>query len=166
MNFKFSLRKSDISKDFRAPLSPVQTRRVLGRMASVFSKTVAENFGLRGVDRPVPWPSVTQKYSKRVKRGQSTLDTDVGVSPYSDGRATGRLHRSIRIRVSDTSASVYTNDPIAEVHQFGLGRMPKRPFFPMYDNGTPTPSAKARMMAAGQQELDLISQRKLPSAIY
>lgn len=166
MNARFRLQKTDLFKNFRAPLTVQHSRRILGRMSAIFKAEVMANFGVSGRDRPSPWAPLSKRYSKRVRRTSATLDTDIGRSPYRDGRTTGRLHRSVKTIVGNTSASVFTNDPIAEVHQFGIGKNPKRPFFPMYDNGEPTPMVKAKMMKAGQDELNLIIQRKLPAAIY
>ncbi len=153
MNVSVSFKPTELRQAFRAPLSPQQQRRILGVMGATFKRIVISNFGATGADRPTPWPPLSKPYAKRVKRPYATLELR------------GRLFRSVKLTVTDESATVFTDSPYAEAHQWGIGKMPVRPFFPM--NRTRfTQFAERACVRAGQMELDKIVSGTAPSAIY
>lgn len=100
---------------------------VLGAMGERFEQIVHGNFGIAGVDRPNAWAPLSPAYAKKVGREIATL------------RLTGALEAAIKRGGSEgesVTVSVSDSDvPYATVHQTGGVRMPKRPYFPIGDDG-------------------------------
>lgn len=118
---------------------------ILRKMGAALKLDTVQNFGITGTDRPSNWKPLSIRYSKRVGRKSATLDL------------TGELMRSIRVGQPDgNSISVYTEDPKAAYHQFGEGKNPLRPFFPITPSGDLTPRARNRVETAAQLEAQRI----------
>jgi phage gpG-like protein len=130
--------------------------QVTGAMGAEFKFICVQNLGEDGIDRPSEWSDLSSKYAKRVGREYATLDL------------TGNLLRSIRMETFDDHSTVYVNMddcPYAARHQFGDEKMPKRPFFPIDENGEITPYARQRVIDAAHEALDR-SLNGTPGPIY
>jgi phage gpG-like protein len=170
---KFELSTSDLQPQLQELMQgwltdPNFKRQMLGAMAARFKMICVQNLGEGGIDRPVQWKSLSDRYAKRVNRSFATLDTDIGKSPYNGRRPTGTLSRSIRINVGNDSAVIYVDPeevPYAYDHQFGEGHMPARPFFPMTEIGL-TPYAEQELIAVAEEILESALSDTPSIAIY
>ena len=95
-------------------------------MAGRYLDIVQGTFGANGQNRPTVWSPLSPAYAKRVKPPVPTLFRK------------GTLFQSLRVTFSEAQGTVWTDSPIAEFHQFGTSKMPARPFFPFYRDGSPT----------------------------
>jgi phage gpG-like protein len=123
---------SSIMAEFNRVKIPCQAA-----MAEAVMETTRNNFGQSGEDRPVEWEALKDsRYAKKVGRDYATLNLN------------GELESSITFDGSNADAAVVycDNEPVyATAHQYGEGRMPERPFFPivpMSNELTPTMQAK------------------------
>ncbi len=90
-----------------------------------------------GNNRPTSWQPLSKDYAK-----WKYHKTGVGVVNLV---LSGRLYDSVTsVLNSPTESEVYTNVDYADAHQSGLGRQPKRPYFPIVGNRL-TPYAQARI---------------------
>lgn len=104
-----------------------------------------ENFGASGTNRPAPWPLLSKKYAKKVKREYATLEL------------TGELKASVQVSPPSTdSISVLADDQKASWHQLGEGRNKVRPFFPISADGQLTDYCQSKITA----KLDEILREK------
>lgn len=132
---------------------PQVRRRLLATMARRFRQSTLENFGPVGTDRPSPWERLSERYTRR----------KLGIR----GRApatlikSGTLMRSIVWVASSEKAIVNANRPYAAVHQFGGGRrrMPRRPYFPVTEQGEVTYYTRTRLLQDVSVELEKIINR-------
>lgn len=110
-----------------------------------FYDLVQGNFGIAGVDRPMAWAPLSPAYAKKVGREIATLDlTGALRSAIMVGGPEGE---SITVSVSDSSV------PYATVHQNGSYRMPKRPYFPIDDQGKVLDYTASQVVEAAQKAL-------------
>lgn len=114
-------------------------------MGQRFYDLVQGNFGVAGVDRPMYWAPLSPAYARKVGRTYATLDL------------TGNLRSAIMIGGSEgesVTVSVSDSDvPYATVHQMGGVRMPKRPYFPVDDDGDVLPYTASEVVAAASKAL-------------
>ncbi len=143
MNFRITIRESDVRGMINRTFGPGVRRQILGAGGAELLRLSRENFGVSGPERPIEWAPLSKDYAKRVKRTYATLDLK------------GDLYRSGRLNVSDDRAVVSFEDRKASWHQFGEGKMPPRPFMPMYGNRL-SPSAERRVTTAMALELQKI----------
>lgn len=108
-------------------------------MAETFYSIVRGNFGATGIDRPIEWVPLSDKYAKRVKRDYPTLFLS------------GDLESSVMWDGSDLDAGVvWTDNPYAVAHQDGSGTLPARPFFPITAAGELTDFAQSQVVEAAE----------------
>lgn len=89
-------------------------------MAERFEIMVKQNIGSQDGDyRPTEWSPLSKGYAKRVGR------------PYATLKLTGELENSIARESSSDEASVVCSISYAAEHQYGEGKLPARPFFPI-----------------------------------
>jgi len=147
---EFVLTAEDVSEQLRHNFEEMFVRsgvvqQIVGAMGAEFKMMCVENLGETGTTRPDTWPALSEDYAKKVKRDYATL------------YVTGNLHRSIKMNVFSDYARVYV-DPsdcwYAEYHQFGVGKMPPRPFFPINGDGDITPMAFERVHNAAERMLE------------
>lgn len=120
-----------------------EVHRAMGKR---FFDLVQGNFGIAGVDRPMHWAPLSPSYAKKVGREIATLDlTGALRSAILIGGAEGE---SITVSVSDSSV------PYATVHQTGSIRMPKRPYFPIDDQGEVLPYTTSEVVQAATDALE------------
>jgi len=133
---------SDLSSKFQSVTASVQDA-----MADMFYAITRSNIGDFGLDRPGVWADLTPQYAKKVGRDHATL------------RVSGTLESAIRNdgTVGDSADVSISNDdvPYATVHQYGGGNnIPARPYFPLDQNGEPTPFTVKQVTEAAQAELE------------
>ena len=112
------------------------------------------NFGTSGIDRPVSWPPLSEKYIKQLRR------KSFGTPLIPTLLRAGTLINSIRIgRITESEGHVWTDCPYAAVHQFGLAKMPWRPFFPI--TSSTSEGGEATLTPYAQGRIDAIIERKI-----
>jgi phage gpG-like protein len=165
VNFKITIRESEVRGMINRTFGPGIRRQLLGRGGAELIKICRENFGQSGIDRPVEWAPLKnpirqgigsaglQGYAKKVGRFYATL------------YRTGELFRSARLYTTDDTATVVFDDVKASWHQFGTGRMPARPFMPFWGNNL-SPYSERRIITSMQMELQRIFRGGPASAIY
>lgn len=100
---------------------------LLDAMSAKFMQVVEWNFGIAGVDRPNAWAPLSPAYAKKVNREIATLRVTGALADAV--KRGGTEGESVTVSVSDSDV------PYATVHQTGGVRMPKRPYFPIGDDG-------------------------------
>jgi phage gpG-like protein len=167
VNFKITIRESEVRGMINRTFGPGIRRQLLGRGGAELIKICRENFGQSGIDRPVEWAPLKnpirqgigsaglQGYAKKVGRFYATL------------YKTGKLFRSGGQiwDINDDRAIVGFADEKASWHQFGTSKMPARPFMPFWGNRL-SPYAERRIITAMQLELQRIVRGGPASAIY
>lgn len=88
----------------------------------VVARAIERNFDEEG--RPLPWPPLSPAYLRRKSAGLKIL------------QLSGRLRRSIRVRLEGNAIVASTDLPYAAAHQFGFPRrnLPARPFLVLTDS--------------------------------
>ena len=115
-------------------------------MGKRFYALVQGNFGIAGVDRPMTWAPLSPAYARKVGREIATLHLSGALR---DAIMIGGFEgESVTVSVSDSSV------PYATVHQTGSARMPKRPYFPIDDNGEVMPYTAGEVKQAAQDALE------------
>lgn len=118
---------------------------LLDAMSARFIEVVHGNFGIAGVDRPNAWAPLSPAYARKVGREVATL------------RVTGALESAIKrggFEGDSVTVSVSDSDvPYATVHQTGGTRMPKRPYFPIDDQGEVLDWTRGQVVEAAQDAL-------------
>jgi phage gpG-like protein len=115
-------------------------------MGQRFHDVVLNNFGFTGVDRPNAWAPLSPAYAKKVGREVATLFV---TGALKDSIMVGGAYgESVTVSVSDASV------PYATVHQTGGVRMPKRPYFPINDNGEVLPWTQSQVVEAAQTAIE------------
>lgn len=118
---------------------------LLDAMSGRFLEVVHGNFGIAGVDRPNQWAPLSPAYAKKVGREIATL------------RLTGALEAAIvrgGFEGDSVTVSVSNSDvPYATVHQTGSTRMPKRPYFPIDDQGEVLDWTRGQVIESAQEAL-------------
>jgi hypothetical protein len=114
-------------------------------MGQRFYELVQGNIGVAGVDRPMSWAPLSPAYARKVGRTIATLNLTGDLrSAIMVGGAEGE---SVTVSVSDSDV------PYATIHQTGGVRMPKRPYFPIDDNGKILPYTASEVVAAASKAL-------------
>lgn len=120
-------------------------RTVTRAMAKAFWEITRANIGPNGVDRPKPWPPLSESYKKKLR------EKSFGTPLIPTLLRAGTLLNSIRIISESNYAIVFSDCPYAAAHQYGYGpkRLPARPYFPVIgQTGNLTPYADGKVMAA------------------
>ena len=111
-------------------------------MAEVFEVMVRMNIGAEeGEYRPSEWSPLSAKYAKRVKR------------PYATMKLTGTMESTIKSGSDEDAGYVTCGTEYAGAHQYGEGKMPERPFFPIA-GGEFTEQAKDECLSAARIKLE------------
>lgn len=133
--------QADMGEALRQALeNPTVLEAVHEAMGSAFHTIVLQNFGDSGVDRPTAWPALSPRYAKRVKRSHATLVLS------------GELMRSVKSEATSDHAHIWSDTEYSAAHQFGEGRMPERPFFPIQGDSL-TDYAEQQIVEAVQRTL-------------
>lgn len=105
-----------LARRFSAPAE------LLAPAIPVVARALESNFDKEG--RPLPWPPLSPAYLRRKPAGLKIL------------HRTGRLRRSIRVRLEGGAIVASTDLPYAAAHQFGLPQrnLPARPFLVLTDS--------------------------------
>lgn len=128
---------------------------LLRTMGETLAQLTRENFGATGISRPHEWEALRdERYARKVGRDYATL------------YVTGDLFNSIECQepignMVTVIAGQGDSERYASAHQFGEGKMPERPFFPVvgdFDTKL-TPYAEARITEAANNELERIFSR-------
>lgn len=153
MNFRITIRESEVRGMVNRAFGPGVRQQLLGRGGAELLRICRENFGASGKDRPVEWAPLSPRYAKRVKRPYATLDL------------TGKLFQSGTLNVSDDRAVVSFEDEKASWHQYGTEKMPARPFMPFWGDRI-SPYAERRIVTAMQLELQRLLRGGSSAANY
>lgn len=116
-------------------------------MAEKFFEITRLNFGQFGVDRPVEWAPLEEKYAKKVGRDYATLSI------------TGKLEGAIQMESDPDKSRVFISKddvPYALAHQYGYAPrgLPARPYFPIDAHGNLTPFTYGEVMAAARDAVE------------
>lgn len=114
-------------------------------MAKRYRQIVLGAFGVNGQHRPTTWSPLSDAYAKRIAKQ--------GGTPVPTLYRRGAIFRSINDFASPEKGSVFTFNEIAAFHQFGTSKMPARPIFPFFRDGTPTPYAQQEVTRAAELEI-------------
>lgn len=127
------------------PKTIVDMTKVHRAMAVRYRQIVQGTFGPNGVNRPEPWPDLSRSYVYENRKRNLKTPTYTGVK--ATLFRTGTLFKSIMASWGLLKGTVSTDNPYAPRHQFGepWNRLPARPFFPFYRDGTPTQYARSEM---------------------
>lgn len=121
-------------------------------MGRTFLEITRSNFGVNKPHRPNVWPALSERYKKQLRR------KSFGTPLVPTLLRKGTLMNSIRIRVDNSSAIIWTDCPYAAVHQFGHGSIPVRGYFPVENGGVTgyrlTPYAEVQVLSAAEAELN------------
>lgn len=110
---------------------------VLRAVGARFKLLTLRNFSQSGLDRPEPWPPLSKRYAKRVKRSHATL------------YKTGLMYRSFTVGPTNgDSITVSCEVPYSSYHVEGTPRMPRRSPFPVGVGGNLTPLAQRQLETA------------------
>jgi phage gpG-like protein len=113
------------------------------KMASVFREAVWSNFG--GAERFVvaPYAPLSPSYARKVGRSYATLEVS------------GKLKGAIYTGISDEDAATVSVEGIdyAASHQFGNKNMPRRPFFPLTEDGEVLSEVEEIVTQAARDEM-------------
>lgn len=126
MPFALSLVRNDLPM-VRQKITGQMQRDILRIAAAEFRQVTWENFGVTGVGRPRIWPPLSEYYKKELRK------KSFGTPLIPTLLRTGTLMNSIRLIVNSDSSTVFTANPYAADHQFGVPwrRLPARPYFPI-----------------------------------
>ena len=146
MNFELQIDGDAIQRAgeemFQSLRQPMQAA-----MAEKFYEITRNNFGMSGEDRPTEWPPLSERYAKKVDRDYATLFVS------------GDLEASINWSAANQEYSeVWSDSPLATVHQWGEGRCPARPFMPILKSGELTEYARLQVTDAALQILNQSSR--------
>lgn len=127
MNFELTINENSLDAFQRSLLARFEMARspIQQSMGEKFFEIVRSNFGDFGVDRPIEWAPLSPAYAKKVNREHATLFV------------TGKLESSIKMESTEDATTISVSDgdvPYATAHQYGKGKMPARPFFPIDQN--------------------------------
>ncbi len=121
-------------------------------MAIAFSDVVLQNFGENGINRPNDWRILGEQYALDYHDGDRTPTLVLS----------GDAMRSINVRLGDyESSECFSDNEYLAEHQTGNPErgLPKRPVFPMYDNGEITPYTTEQCLNAAQNALNEVLER-------
>jgi len=158
-----------VTRDFSIGITVTRNdlSRILGKFGSAqwqrdlmhdvtyeFWNITRMNFGINGIDRPSPWPPLSEKYQKQLRR------KSFGTPLVPTLLRTGTLLNSIRVgQITATEGHVWTDCPYAAVHQFGKQPQPLRPFFPI--TSSTSEGGEATLTPYAQSRIDGIIERKV-----
>lgn len=120
--------------------------QVQAAMGQRFYEVVMGNFGVAGVDRPHSWAPLSPAYAARVGREIATLHVTGALK--SAVMVGGSYGDSVTVEVNDSSV------PYATAHQYGKGRMPARPYFPVDGDGNVMPYTVSQVVEAAEKALE------------
>lgn len=150
MNIVLKVRSDTVTPALnKLSLVLAEKRRLHRAIGEKFLEMSKRNFGVSGQYRSQGWRPLTKKYQKRIRYyGPPKLVLK------------GNLRSSIRLSVTTSEATVYSDSPYAAVHQFGGGNnIPARPYFPVIGsdgNYRLTKRAEFEIQNALQAELNRI----------
>ncbi len=146
MNFSLTLNEAELADTITSHLTAV-VPAVQHGMAEMFKDVVMSNFGQTGIDRPEPWPPLSDRseigraYIRKVGRTFSTL------------YETGLMASAVRQTDSPDGSSVSLSDqdcPYATRHHEGTEILPRRRVFPILDDGQITDKSKEMVLDAAK----------------
>ena len=149
MNFSLNLDATAIAGQLSGQVEslapPVQQA-----MAEMFKDIVMSNFGESGLDRPAPWPPLSDRseigraYIRKVGRTYATL--------YETGLMAGSVNQTNT--PAGSSVSLSDQDcPYATRHHEGSELLPRRRVFPILDDGNITEKSKEMVLDAARLAL-------------
>jgi len=146
MNLTMTLDEHELNQIIDQKVESAQPH-IQQAMGEMFKDIVMSNFGPTGIDRPAPWPPLSDRsaigraYIRKVGRSFATL--------YETGAMAGAVRETDMPDVSSVSLSD-TDCPYATRHHEGGGNLPRRRVFPILDDGNITDRSKAMVMDAAQ----------------
>lgn len=149
MTFSMQLDERALGQLMTAKLASTQIPVQTG-MGEQLKDIVMSNFGETGVDRPAPWPPLSDRsevgraYIRKVGRSYATL--------HETGAMAGAVRQDNELTGSEVSLSD-TDCKYATIHHTGSSLMPRRRVFPILDNGEITAFSKEAVLDAAKQVL-------------
>jgi len=149
MNLSIQFDETKFTAEITAKLAGVKVP-VQMAMGEQMRDIVMSNFGATGVDRPEPWPPLSDRsevgraYIRKVGRSFATL--------YETGAMAGAVRETDELDGSKISLSD-SDCPYATKHHEGTNIMPRRRVFPIRNDGTITDYSKEAVIDAAKQQL-------------
>lgn len=145
-------------QEIKSKLDERGKRLLLSRLIGTVQSITIETFGADGVNRPEPWPELKRNYAQEWHGGDTT--PTLLLSDEKHSLAAGEqphLIDSFTVDLTSQQATLTNVSPYADIHQFGLGVIPARPFYPIDKAGGLTPYAESRLMQVTQDYFQLQS---------
>ena len=151
MNLSIQFDETKFTAEITAKLAGVKFP-VQMAMGEQMRDIVMSNFGATGVDRPEPWPPLSDRsevgraYIRKVGRSYATL--------YESGFMAGCVRNTDELDGSAVSLSD-SDCPYATRHHFGdpAHNLPQRRVFPIRRDGSITDYSKEAVIDAAKQQL-------------
>ena len=149
VNLSIQFDETKFAAEITAKLAGVKVP-VQMAMGEQMRDIVMSNFGATGVDRPEPWPPLSDRsevgraYIRKVGRSYATL--------YESGFMAGCVRNTDELDGSKVSLSD-SDVPYASKHHFGTHNMPQRRVFPIHRDGNMTDYSKEAVIDAAKQQL-------------
>lgn len=118
---------------------------LLSQLIGRFQQIAIWTFGEDGENRPSVWPTLKRGYANEYHGGDDTPTLLLSDEKHSLASSGPHLIDSFQISLSSEQASITNISPYADVHQFGLGAVPARPFYPLDEDGQLTPYAEQEL---------------------
>lgn len=117
-------------------VSPLGRRKLLFQLIGDLQDISMLNFGDTGINRPIVWQMLTEKYAKEMKKGNQTPNLILK----------GDLLAGFVHTIGESSATLTNIVEYADQHQFGAEykNLPPRPFYPIDESGELTDFALRR----------------------
>jgi len=150
MNLTMTLDERELNQIIAQKVESAQPH-IQQAMAEQFRDIVMSNFGPTGIDRPAPWPPLSDRsevgraYIRKVGRTYATL------------YLTGAMASAVRQIDGKDVSSVSLSDsdvPYSTMHHDGSERVPRRRVFPILDDGNITEKSKQMVIDAAAQTLN------------
>lgn len=148
MQLTFRVERDEITPSLRANWARARNARAALAAAGAAVVSMTQRAFANPSLRPAEWPPLSPKtLAARARRGRK------GTRPLLDSTM---LQKSIRVVGADNASVTIGSDrragsySLAAIHQYGAprARIPARPFFPIRPDGSLTPTARRRFLAA------------------
>ena len=120
---------------------------ILKAMGKEFVMVSLETFGASGVNRPSPWAPLSKRYQRQIRYfGPPKL--------ILDGSLVGSI-RQVSASAESTLVKVGSgkSESYAMAHQWGVGKLPARPYLPINPDRSLTDLGRKRLEDAGHKAL-------------
>lgn len=131
--------------DLKSKLDEHGRKVLLSQLMGRFQQITIGAFGADGEHRPSIWPELKLGYAHEWHGGDSTPTLFLSDEKHSLASNGPHLIDSFQISLSSEQASITNLSPYADTHQYGLGAVPARPFYPVDEDGNLTPFAQEQL---------------------